>query len=429
MTTVAQNQAWMNFWNNRGPRPTDGSVFTGWGNTQNPNAPALQSPTQGRNQSWMRQPNLQTPTRYRSLYPGQPAPAAAPAANPYTNFGSSAYPQGISLPGVNAPGVGAPPAPTRFGFPVPPQGSQSAPAQAPGKGAGLKSPAAPPVTPNQTWTRTGITAGLHPTIPTASAPAAPNWLKTLGDWFNGLGSNGPLGGLAWSGPQGLPNTSPTVSVPSNLPNSPDIRTLTNGLQQNQYGVGAGLPNVAPPPPSIMPAIAAALKTVGIDLSHPALGPLGLVQKSGAPGVQALDATLPTPTDQPITPNPNDINMNQLMHSDNFRIWYNYVDPDTGQRNADYWDSLTPEQQAALVSQINSNIQEPRRHGVPTAADVLGATEPDPSAVPELGTQPDNGYSGYGYTPYPWYQNNYYYGGGYGNAPAHWLTNLTNWNIS
>jgi hypothetical protein len=131
------------------------------------------------------------------------------------------------------------------------------------------------------------------------------------------------------------------------------------------------------------------------------------------------------------------NLQQLMGSDQFRVWYYQLDGNGGQPNIAYWDSLTNEQKAAKIDEINATNAIPgypnqtRQPGIMNTADRLAAmatrnAKERFTTVPELGVGgAANPYAGYGYTDYGYGGG----GGGAGSYAANWLTNLTNWNIT
>jgi hypothetical protein len=220
-------------------------------------------------------------------------------------------------------------------------------------------------------------------------------------------------------PPGFRTPAPTNYIPRALA-TPGFRTpqTSNYKQPNQNWMGA------------TPGWAVGFPLP--DLLKNALSPFG--QGKGqvpygppAPSAQANAAALPvTPIGVPRRKGDNP-GLDQLLHSDQFRLWYNYVDPQTGAKNSDYWDSLNNADKADLISNINQTTQP----GFPNNQDRLAAmatraAEDQAQAVPSLATDASNNpYGGYGssYYPYP------YYPWPTSSYAQNWLTNLTNWNIT
>ncbi len=338
------NQQWMNYWNNKGPRPT--GIFTGWAsyNSQEPQvAPPVNLPAKPRSPYTPIAPTI--PTRFNPFALGNPN-----LANP---FAGHVY---------NRPG------------------------------------------------------------PTTQTPT-PNWLQTLGNLFSGLGASSAEGGQGFA-PQ-FATVKPNASNPALAQQNLAQAAAASPLATKEMAINHLAPNAITAAPAENPVLLQALADLGIELPLP---PKEDVPVAPAP---------PSPIVPPGTPFPSrpggNPNLNQLLGSDQFRLWYN----EPG--NSDYWNTLTDDEKGALIDYINSTTAIPghpnmtRYPGFPNNADrvAAGATrgaKEQYNTVPSLPKEIQNPYPNYGQTPYG---NNYYdiYYGGSSAAPAHWLTNLTNWNIT
>jgi hypothetical protein len=149
----------------------------------------------------------------------------------------------------------------------------------------------------------------------------------------------------------------------------------------------------------------------------------------APGV----ITNPTPPPDKGERQPFNLGKDSLP----FKDWYSSTDPTTGKKNSDYFDSLSPEEQAALIDTVNGwtdgMLQDSLGQYNQMQKDAANAAEKTQQSainyyksLPSLPTQPKTPFS----SSYPWtdYGSG---GGGYTAAAAapYWLSNLTNWNIS
>jgi hypothetical protein len=162
--------------------------------------------------------------------------------------------------------------------------------------------------------------------------------------------------------------------------------------------------------------------------------------TGYPGVPGKTPTLITnPTPPPDKGENQDYNLGK--DSQPFKDWYSYVNPTTGKKNSDYFDNLSPEEQAALIDTVNqagkttvpgwndSVLQDSADQYFQMQTEAANAAYNAAQAAKQYyvptKTLPDN--SSPFSSSYGWGSGGG--GGGYSSYVPNWLSNLTNWNIS